>query len=70
MVTAAVYRGLGSLRKQLSLTFQHRAGVRLYTSNFFLAEPCVFDKQSPLLIMCHPPKVSQKQVPLLPKLRG
>jgi len=28
-------------------TFQHRAGVRPYTSSYDLAEPCVFDKQSP-----------------------
>ncbi|KAL0305133.1 UNVERIFIED_CONTAM: hypothetical protein Scaly_2996100 [Sesamum calycinum] len=46
-VTAAVYRGFHS--KQLTLllpTFQHRAGVRLYTSCYHLAESCVFNKQS------------------------
>jgi hypothetical protein len=28
-----------------SLTFQHRAGIRLYTSSFDFAGPCVFAKQ-------------------------
>ena len=28
-----------------SLTFQHRAGIRLYTSSFDFAGPCVFVKQ-------------------------
>ena len=49
IVTAAVYWGFSSmLRSKLtpSLTFQHRAGVRPYTSSFDLAESCVFDKQS------------------------
>ena len=31
-----------------SFTFQHWAGVRLYTTFFNLAESCVFSKQSPL----------------------
>ncbi|KAK8928322.1 hypothetical protein KSP39_PZI017636 [Platanthera zijinensis] len=46
-VTAAVYWGFHS--KQLTLllpTFQHRAGVRLYTSCYHLTESCVFKKQS------------------------
>ena len=48
IVTAAVYWGFSSLlrlRLQLSLTFQHRAGVSPYTSSFDFAETCVFDKQ-------------------------
>jgi hypothetical protein len=28
-----------------SLTFQHRAGIRLYTSSYDFAGPCVFVKQ-------------------------
>ena len=54
----------------LLLTFQHRAGVRPYTSDFSFAEPCVLDKQSLPPLLCHPPKVALKGVPLLPKLRG
>ena len=49
IVTAAVYWGFNSLllrRLQLLLTFQHRAGVRPYTSSCDLAKPCVFGKQS------------------------
>ncbi|KAL0291011.1 UNVERIFIED_CONTAM: hypothetical protein Scaly_2652300 [Sesamum calycinum] len=55
-VTAAVYRGFHS--KQLTLllpTFQHRAGVRLYTSCYHLAESCVFNKQSLPPGMCRFP---------------
>ncbi|KAG7017127.1 hypothetical protein SDJN02_22239, partial [Cucurbita argyrosperma subsp. argyrosperma] len=45
-VTAAVYWGLHSkLITLLIPTFQHRAGVRLYTSCYHLAESCVFNKQ-------------------------
>ena len=58
IVTAAVYRGFSStLRPKtnaLPLTFRHRAGVRPYTSSFDLAEPCVFDKQSPGPFHCGP----------------
>ena len=36
------------------MTFQHRAGVRPYTSSFDLAKPCVFDKQSPGPFLCAP----------------
>ena len=39
----------------LLLTFQHRAGVRLYTSTFILAQPCVFVKQLPGPILCASP---------------
>lgn len=38
----------------LPLTFQHRAGVRPYTSSLDFAEPCVFDKQSPGPLHCGP----------------
>ena len=54
IVTAAVYWGFNSellRRLLLLLTFQHRAGVRPYTSTFVLAKPCVFGKQS--LGPCH-----------------
>ena len=47
IVTAAVYWGFDSKLAPLLLTFQHRAGVRPYTSSCDFAEPCVFDKQSP-----------------------
>jgi hypothetical protein len=70
MVTAAVYQGFNSLLTQLLLTFQHRAGVRPYTSTYVLAEPCVFDKQSLPPIMCHLTWVAPDQVLLLPKLRS
>ena len=55
IVTAAVYWGFSSMREHLSLTFQHRAGVRLYTSSFNFAGPCVFDKQSLPPGLCPPP---------------
>ncbi len=55
-VTAAVYRGFHSKLKTLLLfTFQHRAGVRLYTSCCHLAESCVFNKQSLPPGMCRFP---------------
>ena len=66
-VTAAVYRGFHSKPITLLLfTFQHRAGVRLYTSCYHLAESCVFNKQSLPPGMCRFPR----KAPLLPKLRG
>ena len=46
IVTAAVYWGFGSELAHLTLTFQHRAGIRPYTSSFEFAESCVFSKQS------------------------
>ena len=48
------------------LTFQHRAGVRLYTWSCDLAQPCVFGKQLPGPILC----ASIAGGPLIPKLRG
>ena len=54
IVTAAVHRGFSSLRKQLPLTFRHRAGVSPYTSTFVLAETCVFGKQFRGLFCCGP----------------
>ncbi len=58
IVTAAVYWGFDSklcLAADLSfLTFQHRAGVRPYTSSFDFAEPCVFVKQSLEPFHCGP----------------
>ena len=58
IVTAAVYWGFNSkllLRWPLLLTFQHRAGVRPYTSSRDFAKPYVFDKQSPGPFLCAPP---------------
>ena len=52
IVTAAVYWGFNSMLAHLLLTFQHRAGVRLYTSSFYFAQPCVFVKQLPGPILC------------------
>ncbi|KAK7277695.1 hypothetical protein RJT34_22710 [Clitoria ternatea] len=55
-VTAAVYRGFHSKLITLLLpTFQHRAGVRLYTSCYHLAESCVSNKQSLPPGMCRFP---------------
>ena len=69
IVTAAVYWGFSSRLAPLSLTFQHRAGVRLYTSSFNFAGPCVFSKQSLPPSMCPLPKVAFQQGLLIPKLR-
>ena len=69
IVTAAVYWGFDSELAPLLLTFQHRAGVRPYTSPCGFAEPCVFDKQSLPPGLCHPPPLAWKRVTLLPKLR-
>lgn len=58
IVTAAVYRGFGRrlpFRSLASLTYRHRAGVRLYTSSCEFAESCVFDKQSLEPILCGSP---------------
>ena len=52
IVTAAVYRGFGSLLSQFPLTFRHRAGVSPYTSSFDLAQTCVFAKQLPGPLLC------------------
>ena len=54
IVTAAVY-------------FRHRAGVRLYTATFVLAQPCVFVKQLPGPILC---ALSCEEGPFIPKLQG
>ena len=69
IVTAAVYWGFRNELAPIALTFQHRAGVRPYTSTYVLAEPCVFDKQSLLPGLCHLPVVAYKKVFLIPKLR-
>ena len=70
IVTAAVYWGFNSRLAPLLLTFQHRAGVRPYTSILIFAESCVLGKQSLPPSLCHLFKVALKKVPLLPKLRG
>ena len=59
IVTAAVYWGFRNELAPIALTFQHRAGVRPYTSTYVLAEPCVFDKQSLLPGLCHLLMVAQ-----------
>ena len=53
IVTAAVYWGFNSKLSPLLLTFQHRAGVTTYTSHYWFADGCVFDKQSPGPALCH-----------------
>ena len=78
IVTAAVYWGLASelrFRYPLRVTFQHRAGVRPYTSPCGLAESCVFGKQSLGPFRCGPRGLAARGgppagAPLLPKLRG
>jgi len=50
----------------LLVSFQHRAGIRPYTSFYKLAESCVFSKQSSLLIHC----VLSTEEPFIPKLQG
>ena len=69
IVTAAVYWGFDSELAPLLLTFQHRAGVRPYTSSCDFAEPCVFGKQSLPPGLCHPHMLAHIRVTLLPKLR-
>ena len=68
-VTAAVHWGFRNELAPIALTFQHRAGVRPYTSTYVLAEPCVFDKQSLLPGLCHLLMVAQKKVFFIPKLQ-
>ena len=76
IVTAAAYRGFGSmLLKHLPLTFRRWAGIGPYTSAYALAETCDFVKQSPEPFLCGPARLgtlsaSPYRAPLLPKLRG
>jgi hypothetical protein len=69
IVTAAVYWGFNSKLAPLLLTFQHRAGVRLYTSPYGFAQPCVFSKQSPPPGLCPQPIVAYRPGLLLANLR-
>ncbi len=69
IVTAAVYWGFNSELAPLLLTFQHRAGVRPYTSPCGFAEPCVFSKQSPPPGLCPRPIVAYEPGLLLANLR-
>jgi hypothetical protein len=69
IVTAAVYWGFSSELAPLPLTFQHRAGVRPYTSPYGFAEPCVFSKQSPPPGLCPRPMVAHRPGLLLANLR-
>ena len=69
-VTAAVYWSFDQVLKHPQLTFQHRAGVRPNTSYYYLAESCVFIKQSLPPILCHLKKVSLIKAPFIPKLQG
>ena len=70
IVTAAVYRGLTSMRKHQSFTYRHRAGVSPYTSSCELAETCVFNKQSPPPILCQRQKLALLSLLLIPKLQS
>ena len=69
IVTAAVYRGCNSRLAPLLLTFRHRAGVRLYTSPYGFAQPCVLSKQSPPPGLCPRPMVAHQPGLLLANLR-
>ena len=69
IVTAAVYWGFNSKLAPLLLTFQHRAGVRLYTSPYGFAQPCVLSKQSPPPSLCPPPILAYQWGLLLANLR-
>ena len=69
IVTAAVYWGFNSELAPLLLTFQHRAGVRPYTSSCDFAEPCVFSKQSPPPGLCPRPMLAHQSGLLLANLR-
>ncbi len=69
MFTAAVYSGFISEREPLHLTFEHRAGVRPYTSSYEFAESCVFSKQSQPPLLCYQRKRKLTLAILLPKLR-
>ena len=60
IVTAAVYWGFNSALAHLLLTFQHRAGVRPYTSSYDFAESCVFDKQSLPPFLCGPEQLERE----------
>jgi len=57
------------------LHYQHRAGVRPYTSHSRFAESCVFSKQSLLPIHCARSAVEEDTIysrlgPFLPKVQG
>jgi hypothetical protein len=69
IVTAAVYWGFNSELAPLLLTFQHRAGVRLYTSPYGFAQPCVLSKQSLPPSLCPPPMLAHRRGLLLANLR-
>ena len=69
IVTAAVYWGFNSELAPLFLTFQQRAGVRLYTSPYGFAQPCVFSKQSPPPSLCPRRIVAYEPGLLLANLR-
>ena len=74
IVTAAVYWGFNSRLAPLLLTFQHRAGVRPYTSPYGFAESCVFGKQSLVPLLCYSVTLQvctlhATRVYLFPKLR-
>jgi len=63
-VTAAVYWAFHSMPRHVLVSFQHRAGLRPYTSVCTLAESCVFSKQLPPPFHCdlfrgvHSPEVT------------
>ena len=69
IVTAAVYLGFNSELAPLLLTFRHRAGVRLYTSSYDFAQPCVLSKQSPPPGLCPQLQVALEPGLLLANLR-
>ena len=75
IVTAAVYWGFSSMLRGLPplhppLTFQHRAGVRPYTSSFDFAKPCVFVKQSPGPFLCDLSRIATRGGTPFPEVTG
>src|SRR6186713_272370 len=60
IVTAAVYWGFDSELAPLLLTFQHRAGVRPYTSSCDFAEPCVLINSRYPLVCATPLRLRAK----------
>lgn len=66
----AVYWSLILMPQHLYVTFQHRAGVSLYTSFLKFAKTCVFVKQLFLPLQCQLIRVSPNTSLLIPKLQS
>jgi hypothetical protein len=75
IVTAAVYRGFGSVLAHLPLTFRHWAGITPYTSPDGLSRELWFCYPVARALSCAHPAlpvytVHAFVVPLFPKVRG